>query len=470
MMDSIYGGIAAVAHGIQTVGNAGKWIFHLNYQIVSTVGHYLSMLFSLIAYHAGVVKLVLQTIWSYIASFITEIYLFLQAVCSMAVKLAMLVYEFGCTVYLNTSSACVAVSEFVVDSALFIKSTFVDMYNLFAAGASHSVSFVVTSVSAFFFLVASLGTACVSFINGVWYCLGFILSSVASFPTFLSQILERSWRRLVEGASGVLMATTKETYLGIVMLCLIYLTLSNFMRFISCRSLPLFSRRVRRRRQRAPGVNPWQFDRGFESDFEDLYGPDEGGGDRQPPWLNDLNSDEAEQDPINNSDDSSSDPSDNDVSDNDEDEDDDDANDSDVYTVESENSDVDDDSSDADSVNSRNSQTYSTGSSEHDIEVQLPPIDQHYSLRSRSSTPARQPGKSETLNCPEDFSREMERERDKRKCVVCQDEIKCVLVMPCRHLCMCVVCADQIVRSRIPGRRTCPLCRTRITKVMNIYV
>ena len=465
MLDSVYAGITALTYIIQTVGNAAKWIFNLNYQFVSAVSQHLAWSVSVITYYAEVVKLALSTIWFYVVGFVTEIYLYLESVCLVTLKLATFVYKFASSVYLNANSACVAVSDFMISSFMFIRSTVLDMYNLFSAGASHSISFIVAAWSSVFLLVASLGAVCVRFINTLWYGLGFLLSSVAYFPTFLSQSAERTWNQLVESVAGVLTATTKETYLGIVMLCLIYLTLSNFIRFFSCRSLPLFSRRMRRRRQRAPGANPWHVDRGFESDFEDIYGPDEEERDAQPPWLNDINIEGAEHDQVDNSD-----TSDNDVSDN-EDNGDDDANETDEYTVESENSgDDDDDDSDVDSVNSHNSQTFSTGSSEHDIEVQLPPLDQHYSLRSRSSTPARQADKLGTLNCPEDFSREMERERDKRKCVVCQDEIKCVLVLPCRHLCMCVVCADQIVRSRIPGRRTCPLCRTRITKVMNIYV
>ncbi|RUS81477.1 hypothetical protein EGW08_010775 [Elysia chlorotica] len=472
MLDSIYAGIATVTYVIQIVGNVALWIFNVNYQFVAAVGHHLTWFFSLISHYVGVVKLVLYTVWFYAVGFVTDIYQFLESVCCMILKLASVMCEFFSSMYLNASYACDTVGEFITSSSMFVKSSVLNMYNLVSAGASHSVGFVVAAWSSVFLLVASLGAACVQFVNALWYGLGFLMSSVASLPTFLSKSAEKLWDGIVESATAFLMATTKETYLGIVMLCLVYLTLSNFMRFFSCRSLPLFSRRMRRRRQRNPGANPWRVDRGFESDLDDMFGSDEEGRDSQPTWLNlGHNNEEAEHDREDNS---ISDASDNNLSDNDDNGDDDTTNDSDEYTVESENSEDDDDDdgdeSDAESVNSRNSQTFSTGSSEHDIEVQLPPLHLHYSLRSRSSTPARHPDKHSALSCPEDFSREMERERDKRKCVVCQDEIKCVLVLPCRHLCMCVVCADQIVRSRIPGRRTCPLCRTKITKVMNIYV
>ncbi|GFO19996.1 RING finger protein 26 [Plakobranchus ocellatus] len=464
MLDSIYAGIAAVTYVIQTVGNAGRFIFNLNYQVVTALVHYIGQCISYVDHFARLIKSELLTIGSHIAHFVTEIYLFVESLCAIVWRLTTAVCEVLNSAYSNTASVCAVVVDSITCSAEFVRTAVVDMYNLVVAGASHSISFIITAITTAFLLVASLGAACVSFINGVWHGLGFVLSSVAYFPTFLSKTANNAWKRLVEGVADVVLATTKETYLGIVVLCLIYLTLSNFMRYFSCRSLPLFSRRARRRRIHPASADPLQFDLGFESDFEDMYDPDVEGRDRRPPWLN-RNSTEPEEDAVNDENSSTSDSNESDTSDNENG--DNDANDSDEYTVVT---DEDEDSSDADSVNSINSRTFSTGSSDRDIEVQLPPLDQHYSLRSRSSTPARQPDKAGPLSSPEDFNREMERERDKRKCVVCQDEIKSVLVLPCKHMCLCVMCADQIVHSRQQGRRACPLCRTRITKVMNIYV
>jgi RING finger protein 26 len=120
----------------------------------------------------------------------------------------------------------------------------------------------------------------------------------------------------------------------------------------------------------------------------------------------------------------------------------------------------------SDSTVSLNSQTFSSDESENEIDIQLPINEGGYSLRSRSSTPSRV---VKGMN-PEDFEREIERERDKRKCVVCQDLNKSVLILPCRHMCLCVGCANHIVRSRFIERRICPLCRTRIERVMDVYV
>ena len=54
-------------------------------------------------------------------------------------------------------------------------------------------------------------------------------------------------------------------------------------------------------------------------------------------------------------------------------------------------------------------------------------------------------------------------EEDKRTCVICQVEAKTVLLMPCRHLCVCEECAQrpQLVR--------CPLCREAVCERINVF-
>lgn len=54
-------------------------------------------------------------------------------------------------------------------------------------------------------------------------------------------------------------------------------------------------------------------------------------------------------------------------------------------------------------------------------------------------------------------------EKDERVCVVCQEERKSVLLMPCRHLCCCRTC------SRRPELTRCPLCRNNITQKIDVY-
>ena len=54
-------------------------------------------------------------------------------------------------------------------------------------------------------------------------------------------------------------------------------------------------------------------------------------------------------------------------------------------------------------------------------------------------------------------------EHENRMCVICQEEQKSVLLMPCRHLCCCKVC------SRRQELKSCPLCRKEITQKIDVY-
>ena len=100
-----------------------------------------------------------------------------------------------------------------------------------------------------------------------------------------------------------------------------------------------------------------------------------------------------------------------------------------------------------------------------DIDVQLPRQDEgRYNFR-RSATPNRS-----RVSSPEEYDKELEKEREKNMCVVCQDNKKSVLILPCKHMCLCVDCGHRIVRQRAGNRRTCPLCRQKIRTIMNVYV
>ena len=50
----------------------------------------------------------------------------------------------------------------------------------------------------------------------------------------------------------------------------------------------------------------------------------------------------------------------------------------------------------------------------------------------------------------------------KTMCVVCQERTKCVLLMPCRHLCLCEVCRGK-------GIEKCPLCRVDVEQMIDVY-
>ena len=100
------------------------------------------------------------------------------------------------------------------------------------------------------------------------------------------------------------------------------------------------------------------------------------------------------------------------------------------------------------------------------INIHLPRSSGHYSLRERASPG---PNYHDTMS-PRDLEKHLESERDKRLCVVCVDQVKTVLVLPCKHMCLCVDCAREIAQSRTRERRICPLCRIPIETVMDVYV
>jgi RING-finger-containing E3 ubiquitin ligase len=61
---------------------------------------------------------------------------------------------------------------------------------------------------------------------------------------------------------------------------------------------------------------------------------------------------------------------------------------------------------------------------------------------------------------------QLEQEQESKLCVVCQDRNKCVIVLPCRHLCLCTECSVIIKRDH----GTCPMCRQAVRRTMKIYV
>lgn len=53
--------------------------------------------------------------------------------------------------------------------------------------------------------------------------------------------------------------------------------------------------------------------------------------------------------------------------------------------------------------------------------------------------------------------------RDETCCVVCTMRVKNVVIMPCRHLCVCAECSENKLL-------WCPICRTDVTGTMTVYL
>ena len=52
-------------------------------------------------------------------------------------------------------------------------------------------------------------------------------------------------------------------------------------------------------------------------------------------------------------------------------------------------------------------------------------------------------------------------------CVICQDNEKSVILMPCRHLCICEICCRELHRNY---DMKCPLCRKNIREYITAFI
>jgi hypothetical protein len=61
---------------------------------------------------------------------------------------------------------------------------------------------------------------------------------------------------------------------------------------------------------------------------------------------------------------------------------------------------------------------------------------------------------------------QVEREREDKLCVVCQDKEKCIMILPCRHLCICQDCQGPMQLQN----NHCPICRRLVRQTIKAYL
>ena len=61
---------------------------------------------------------------------------------------------------------------------------------------------------------------------------------------------------------------------------------------------------------------------------------------------------------------------------------------------------------------------------------------------------------------------QVEREREDKLCVICQDKEKCIMILPCRHLCICQDCQGPLQLQN----NHCPICRRLVRQTIKAYL
>ncbi|KAG5895120.1 hypothetical protein JTB14_008557 [Gonioctena quinquepunctata] len=77
-------------------------------------------------------------------------------------------------------------------------------------------------------------------------------------------------------------------------------------------------------------------------------------------------------------------------------------------------------------------------------------------------TPRKRPQLRNELNLPQSPK---EGRTDEKYCVICQEHLKCILLLPCRHVCMCSECYSRLQLYS----NSCPICRNDIENTMKIF-
>lgn len=87
----------------------------------------------------------------------------------------------------------------------------------------------------------------------------------------------------------------------------------------------------------------------------------------------------------------------------------------------------------------------------------LRPVQQQISSESEEIESSDESTQESDMNCSES---------ENRMCIICQERNKCILMLPCRHVCLCNVCNSRLRNYN----RSCPICRSFVERTMKVFV
>ncbi|KRX04319.1 hypothetical protein PPERSA_03559 [Pseudocohnilembus persalinus] len=59
-------------------------------------------------------------------------------------------------------------------------------------------------------------------------------------------------------------------------------------------------------------------------------------------------------------------------------------------------------------------------------------------------------------------------ENTNKECIICFTDLIDTVILPCRHMCICMECAKSIQQQKSRAKKTCPICRKQIESFLRI--
>ncbi len=90
--------------------------------------------------------------------------------------------------------------------------------------------------------------------------------------------------------------------------------------------------------------------------------------------------------------------------------------------------------------------------------------------RPRQSPPSPPRARRSTGGGALDERLDVEASDDATSCCACLVHVRCVVFMPCRHMCMCATCANRLRFTAAPAPAHCPKCRANVDDAIMVFL